>query len=74
MTCILSKFGAEGEILFFCYLILFILRAEKNLHAHLAVVETWADFLQNLDQKKIVMAPFCGGKECEEKVKKDSAR
>lgn len=44
------------------------------MHAHLAVVETWADFLQNLDQKKIVMAPFCGGKECEEKVKKDSAR
>jgi prolyl-tRNA synthetase len=49
-------------------------RAEKDLKSHLAVVETWNEFLQNLDQKKLIMAPFCGGKACEDKLKKDSAR
>jgi hypothetical protein len=28
----------------------------------------------NLDKKKVILAPFCGGVACEEKVKKLSAR
>lgn len=57
------------------YLILFnYFRAEKNLNEHLVVVETWDDFMKNLDQKKIIMAPFCGDKEWEEKIKEESAR
>jgi hypothetical protein len=54
--------------------ILNFLRAENDLKKHTSVVETWADFLKSLDQKNIIMAPFCGQKECEEKIKKDSAR
>lgn len=49
-------------------------KAEQDLKSHLAVVDTWPELLQSLDQKKIIMAPFCGQKDCEEKVKKDSAR
>jgi prolyl-tRNA synthetase len=49
-------------------------RAERDLKSHLDVVETWNDFLLSLDQKKLIMAPFCGGKACEDKLKKDSAR
>jgi len=49
-------------------------RAEKDLKSNIAVVDTWAEFLQHLDQKHIIMAPFCLGKECEEAIKKDSAR
>jgi hypothetical protein len=40
----------------------------------LVVAESWPEFLQSLDQKKMNMAPFCGEKACEENVKKDSAR
>ena len=50
------------------------LRAEADLKNHTSVVETWADFLKGLDKKNIIMAPFCGQKDCEEKIKKDSAR
>ena len=49
-------------------------RALEDLNNHVAVEETWENFLKSLDAKKIIMAPFCGGKECEDKVKKDSAR
>lgn len=49
-------------------------RAEANLNAHTAVVDSWAEFLQNLDAKKIIMIPFCLAKDCEEQIKKDSAR
>ena len=40
----------------------------------MAVVDTFPEFLQHLDLKKMVKAPFCGGKDCEDKIKKDSAR
>merc|ERR1711976_569286 len=40
----------------------------------MVVVKSWADFCSNLDQKKILLAPFCGDVPCEETIKKDSAR
>ncbi len=49
-------------------------KAERDMKEHLMVAETWAEFLSSLDQKKMNMAPFCGGKACEENIKKDSAR
>lgn len=49
-------------------------KAESDLKSHLSIVETWPEFLQSLDKKFINMAPFCGQKECEENIKKDSAR
>lgn len=41
---------------------------------HLIVTESWEKLLASLDQKCIIMAPFCGDIDCEEKVKKDSAK
>jgi bifunctional glutamyl/prolyl-tRNA synthetase len=49
-------------------------KAEKDLKSNLAVVDTWSEFLKHLDLKHIIMSPFCLGKECEEHIKKDSAR
>eukprot|EP00116_Pleurobrachia_bachei_P000521 sb/3460783/ len=40
----------------------------------MVVVKEWKDFCSNLDQKKILLAPFCGDIPCEEAIKKDSAR
>lgn len=41
---------------------------------HTAVSHDWGDFCLKLDQRKIIQAPFCGRVECEESIKKDSAR
>lgn len=49
-------------------------KAELELEASIAVVDTWTEFLKNLDAKKIIMVPFCLGKDCEEEVKTSSAR
>ena len=44
------------------------------MKSNVAVVETWKEFLQNLDAKKMIKAPFCGGKDCEGHLKNESAR
>lgn len=49
-------------------------KAENDLKSHLKVAKEWADFVQLLEQKNIIMAPFCGGVACEDKIKADSAR
>lgn len=49
-------------------------RAKKDLHDHLKTTTKWKEFTSYLDSKNIIMAPFCGGVECEELIKKDSAR
>ncbi len=49
-------------------------RAEQDLKAHLVVDDTWSGLLKGLDSNKLIMAPFCGQKQCEDRIKKDSAR
>ena len=53
---------------------LVINRAEKDLKDHLSVVDTWPELLNGLNQKHLIMSPFCGDKLCEENIKKDSAQ
>ena len=55
-------------------MIFIFFRAEQDLKNHTAVEENWEDFLKSLDAKKMIMVPYCGRNECEDKVKKDSAR
>ena len=50
------------------------LRAKVDLDTHVAVTESWEEFLTSLDQKMMIMAPFCGEIPCEDLVKKNSAR
>lgn len=49
-------------------------KATKDLNDHLKVAKTWNDFTTFLDNKNIIMAPFCGEIPCEEKIKAESAR
>lgn len=48
-------------------------KAKDTFDAHRVVVHTWKEFVHNLNQKNIVVAPWCGRMECEEDIKKDSA-
>ncbi len=49
-------------------------KAERDLKSRTSVDDTWPEFLKSLDANKIIMSPFCGSKQCEERIKKDSAR
>ncbi|XP_070578959.1 bifunctional glutamate/proline--tRNA ligase-like [Ptychodera flava] len=49
-------------------------KATKERDEHLKVTSDWNDFCTLLDQKNLIIAPFCGEIPCEEKIKKDSAR
>merc|ERR1740138_1612881 len=37
--------------------------------AKLTMVDKWEEFSPNLNQGKLVLVPFCGEKECEERIK-----
>uniref|UniRef100_A0A904A5I6 Bifunctional glutamate/proline--tRNA ligase n=1 Tax=Anopheles quadriannulatus TaxID=34691 RepID=A0A904A5I6_ANOQN len=49
-------------------------RADRDLHAHTKVTKQWGEFLQFLEAKNIIMAPFCGEIACEDRIKAESAR
>ncbi|XP_069160943.1 bifunctional glutamate/proline--tRNA ligase isoform X1 [Procambarus clarkii] len=49
-------------------------RARSDLDSHKVKVNSWSDFTSNLDKGNIILAPFCGQEQCEDAIKKDSAR
>lgn len=49
-------------------------RASADLEKHKITVTTWKDFTDNLDKGNLMLAPFCGREDCEDAIKKDSAR
>ena len=49
-------------------------RAKAELDAGVVVVETWEEVCGALDNKKLLVAPFCGEIPCEDLFKKESAR
>jgi len=49
-------------------------KAKSEMDSHVVVTEDWDKFCADLDKKNIIMSPFCGRVECEENIKKDSAR
>ena len=49
-------------------------RAKEDLDSHIAVLDSWDNFCATLDQKKVIMAPFCGEIPCEDLVKKNSTK
>jgi len=49
-------------------------RALSTQKSHTATVSTWHEFMVHLDERKIILAPWCGQTECEEKIKGDSAQ
>lgn len=55
-------------------LIIDVFRAELELKNNMVLLKDWNQFGPNLDQKKIILAPFCGEISCEDQIKADSAR
>ncbi|XP_062532143.1 bifunctional glutamate/proline--tRNA ligase isoform X2 [Bombyx mori] len=49
-------------------------RATKDRDARLSSVTKWEDFTAALEEKNILLAPFCGEISCEDNIKNDSAR
>ncbi|KFQ38510.1 Bifunctional glutamate/proline--tRNA ligase, partial [Mesitornis unicolor] len=49
-------------------------RASEDLKSHMVVANTMEDFQRELDSGKIVQIPFCGEIECEDWIKKTTAR
>ncbi|GAB0087532.1 hypothetical protein DMENIID0001_018490 [Sergentomyia squamirostris] len=49
-------------------------RATKDLEDHKKLTRNWQEFVKLLDAKNIILSPFCGNSECEDKIKADSQR
>ncbi|KAK4306721.1 hypothetical protein Pmani_021479 [Petrolisthes manimaculis] len=49
-------------------------RAQNDLITHKVQVSSWNEFTNKLDQGNLLLAPFCGREECEDAIKKESAR
>nr|XP_057934786.1 bifunctional glutamate/proline--tRNA ligase isoform X2 [Doryrhamphus excisus] len=49
-------------------------KASNDLHSHMVVADTMEQFQKDLDSGKIVQIPFCGGIECEDWIKKTTAK
>ncbi|KAG8266746.1 hypothetical protein J6590_065255 [Homalodisca vitripennis] len=43
------------------------------MKTHIKEVEDWASFCKELDNKNLLLAPFCGDIPCEDKIKEESA-
>ncbi|XP_034833960.1 bifunctional glutamate/proline--tRNA ligase [Maniola hyperantus] len=49
-------------------------KATKERDARVSLVTQWDDFVSALEQKHMLLAPFCGHTPCEDSIKNDSAR
>ncbi|XP_071641765.1 uncharacterized protein [Temnothorax longispinosus] len=49
-------------------------RARHKLYEHIKQVENWDEFKLELDEKNLLLSPFCGEPECEDNIKQQSAR
>lgn len=47
-------------------------KAKTEMDTHLSRVEKWDDFVTALSQRHIILAPFCGVEECEDRIKEMS--
>uniref|UniRef100_A0A3P9MIJ5 Bifunctional glutamate/proline--tRNA ligase n=2 Tax=Oryzias latipes TaxID=8090 RepID=A0A3P9MIJ5_ORYLA len=49
-------------------------KASDDLRSHMVTADTMEQFQKELDQGRIVQIPFCGGIECEDWIKKTTAK
>ncbi|XP_047496705.1 bifunctional glutamate/proline--tRNA ligase-like [Penaeus chinensis] len=49
-------------------------KAKEELELHKKLVHSWEEFTSALDEKSIMLAPFCGAEACEDIIKKESAQ
>lgn len=48
-------------------------KARKDFDSHRVVVEDWKDFVHTLNNKNVILSPWCGVPECEDDIKESSA-
>ncbi|KAF2368161.1 Proline-tRNA ligase class IIa archaeal-type [Trinorchestia longiramus] len=48
--------------------------ARKVLNTHTTLVSSWSSFCSTLDEGHLILSPFCGIEDCEDRIKKESAR
>lgn len=51
-----------------------VFRALDDLNKHTVVLKDWSQFATNLDNKNLILCPFCGEINCEDRIKADSAK
>jgi bifunctional glutamyl/prolyl-tRNA synthetase len=49
-------------------------KAKQEMDDNKVTTTEWSRFMASLDLKKILLSPFCGAVECEENIKRDSAK
>ncbi|CAK9797250.1 Bifunctional glutamate/proline--tRNA ligase [Anthophora plagiata] len=49
-------------------------KARQNLNEHIKHANDWESFCSHLNQKNLLLSPFCGESSCEDNIKADSAR
>ncbi|CAK9815538.1 Bifunctional glutamate/proline--tRNA ligase [Anthophora quadrimaculata] len=49
-------------------------KARQNLNEHIKHANDWELFCSHLNQKNLLLSPFCGESSCEDNIKADSAR
>ncbi|XP_063973582.1 bifunctional glutamate/proline--tRNA ligase [Diachasmimorpha longicaudata] len=49
-------------------------KATAELQSHIKQTNNWNEFCKLLDQKNLLLSPFCGEPSCEDQIKADSAR
>lgn len=50
------------------------IRAKQIYDAHKIIVKEWKDFIPTLNNKNVILAPWCGISECEDDIKYSSAK
>lgn len=49
-------------------------KATSELNQHIVQTNEWTEFCKKLDEKNLLLSPFCGGISCEDNIKADSSR
>ncbi|XP_044017276.1 bifunctional glutamate/proline--tRNA ligase-like [Aphidius gifuensis] len=49
-------------------------KATSELNQHIIQTNEWTEFCKKLDEKNLLLSPFCGEISCEDKIKADSTR
>ncbi|XP_075222191.1 glutamyl-prolyl-tRNA synthetase [Lycorma delicatula] len=49
-------------------------KATVDLESHIVKTSNWSEFIKKLDDKCILLSPFCGDIPCEDRIKQDSSR
>ncbi|KAF5270207.1 hypothetical protein FQA39_LY08421 [Lamprigera yunnana] len=49
-------------------------KASEDFSNHTVQITEWSQFTPNLNKKNVILTPFCGENDCEDKIKADSTR